>query len=117
MQKIKNSAENLIPTEIGVSKHCCHICFGRLSKKSTKIAKSNLSIPGYKKAQAGWRFPPGTPLDLQRRIIELVKKEVDQLRYFADSKRRSNSFPTADSGDEAIACDREIEVSPDDFWL
>lgn len=68
------------------------------------------------KAQAGWRFPPETPLDLQRAIIALLKKEVDELRHFADSKRRSDSFPTADSGDEARAHDREIEVSPDDFF-
>lgn len=61
-------------------------------------------------------IPPGTPLDLQRPIIGLVKKEVDQLRYCANSKRRSNSFPTADSRDEARAYDREIEVSPDDFF-
>lgn len=48
--------------------------------------------------------------------MELVKKEVDELRYFADPKRRSDSFPTADSGDEARAHDLGIEVSPDYFF-
>lgn len=48
--------------------------------------------------------------------MELVKKEIDELRYFADSKRRSDSFPTADSGNEARAHDRVIKVSPDDFF-
>lgn len=59
---------------------------------------------------------PETPLDLQRTFMELVKKEFDSLRCFADSKVRSDSFPTENSGDEARACDREIEVSPADFF-
>lgn len=32
MHKIKSSAENLVPIEIGVSKHCCHMC-GAFIKK------------------------------------------------------------------------------------
>lgn len=65
--------------------------------------------------QAGWRFPPGTPLDIHRSIMDLVRKEVDELRYFADPKRRSDSFPTGDSGDEERAGDREIDLSEDDM--
>lgn len=116
MHKLKNSAENLVPVEVGVSKHCCHMC-GVFIKKINEDCQKQFLVSGLQgKAQAGWRFPPETPLGLQRAIIELVKKEVDELRYFADSRRRSDSFPTADSGDEARAHDREIEVSPDDIF-
>ncbi len=90
---------------------------GAFIKKINENCQKQFVVSGLQgKAQAGWRFPPETPLDLQRTIIELLKKEVDELRHFADSKRRSDSFPTADSGDEARAHDREIEVSPDDFF-
>lgn len=61
-------------------------------------------------------IPPKTPLDLQRAIIELVNKEVKELRSLADVKHRSDSYPTLDSGDESRAHDREIEVSPDDIF-
>lgn len=88
-----------------------------LFTKLPKIAKSNSFVSGLQgKAHAGWRFPPDTPLDLLKALMELVKKEVDELRYFADPKRRSDSFPTADSGGEAIAHDLGIEVSPDYFF-
>ena len=58
--------------------------------------------------------PSGNTVDLQRTIMNLVRKEVDELRYFADSKRRSDSFPNADSGNEERADDWEIELSEDD---
>lgn len=88
-----------------------------LFTKLTKIAKSNSFVSGLQgKAHAGWRFPPDTPLDPLKPIMELVQKEVDELWYFADPERRSDSFPTADSGDEARAHDLGIEVSPDYFF-
>lgn len=90
---------------------------GAFIKKINENCQKQFLVSGPQgKAHAGWRFPPETPPDLQRAIIELIKKEVDELRYFADAKRRSDSFPTANSRDEARAHDREIEVSPDDFF-
>lgn len=66
---------------------------------------------GRKAHEAGWRFPLETPPDVQRDIMELVKKEVDELRSFADSKRRRSDFsPTenlGDEGDEARTCHRD----------
>ena len=59
-------------------------------------------------------FPSETPLDLQRAIMKLVRKEIDELRCFVESKRRSDSFPTADSGDEERAGDWEIDLSSND---
>lgn len=38
--------------------------------------------------------PPKTPPYVQKAITELAKKEVDELRCYADTKRRSDSFPT-----------------------
>lgn len=114
MHKMKRLGNNLSPIEIGVSKHCCYMC-GTFIGKINESCKQKLLVSGLQgKAHAGWRFPPETPLDLQRAITNLVRKEVDELRYFADSKRRSDSFPTADSEDEDRADDREIELSEDD---
>lgn len=116
MHKLTNSAENLIPVEGGVSKLCCHMC-GAFIKKIDETCQKQIFVSGLQgKVQAGWRFPPATPLGLQRAIIELVKKEVDELRYFANLNGRSDSYPTPDSDDEARASDREIEVSPGDFF-
>lgn len=51
--------------------------------------------------QQDGRFPPETPLVLQRVIMKLVRKEFDELRRcFAESKRRRDSFSTADSSGE-----------------
>ena len=51
--------------------------------------------------QQDGRFPPETPLVLQRAIMKLVRKEFDELRRcFAESKRRRYSFSTADSSGE-----------------
>lgn len=88
---------------------------GTFIGKINESCKQQLLVSGLQgKAHAGWRFPPETPLDLQRAITNLVRKEVDELRYFADSKRRSDSYPTAVSEDEERADDREIELSEDD---
>ena len=89
---------------------------GIFIKKFNEGRKQQLLVSGLQgKAQAGWIFPPGTLLDLQRTIMDLVRKKVDELRYFADSKRSSNSFLTKDSGDEERADDREIWLSEDDM--
>lgn len=66
---------------------------GAFIKEINENCQTQFVVSGLQgKAQAGWRFPPETPLDLQKAIMELVKKEIDELRYFADSKRRSDSF-------------------------
>lgn len=67
------------------------------------------------KTQAGWRFPPETPLDLQKAIMDRVRKEADELRYFVESRYMIGSFPTGDSGDEERADDREKTLSVDDI--
>lgn len=115
MHMIKSSAETPAPIEIGVSKQCCYLC-GKFLEKINKHCQKQFVVSVLQgKAYAGWRFPPETPLDLQRAIDQLVTKEVDELRRFADSKRRTNSFPTADSRDEARSHDRKIAVSWADF--
>lgn len=53
-------------------------------------------------------------MDLQRAIIKLVRKEIDELRCFVESQRRSDSFPTADFGDGERADDWKIDLSSDD---
>lgn len=114
MHRIKISGNNLSSIEIGVSKHCCYMC-GTFIRIINESSKQQLLVSGLQgKAHAGWRFPPETPLDLQRAVMNLVRKEVDELRYFAHSKRRSDSFPTADSEDEERTDDREIELSEGD---
>lgn len=64
-----------------------------------------------RKAQPGCRFPPETPLYVQRAITKLARKEVDELRCNADTKRRSDSFPTEVSGDEETTDYREGDMS------
>lgn len=63
----------------------------------------------------------GTLLHAQKAIVDLVRKEVDELRCFARSKRRSDSYPTGDSGDEAKADYRKKKIPIDvlknvDIW-
>lgn len=115
MHKIKGSGNNLSPIEIGVSKHCCYLC-EKFIKKLNASREQKLLVSGLQgKTQTGWRFPPETPLDLQKAIMDRVRKEVDELRYFAESKYRSDSFPTGDSEDEERADDREKKLSADDI--
>ena len=115
MHKMKGSGNNSSPIEIGVSKHCCYMC-GTFIRKTNESCEQKLLVSGLQgKTQAGWRFPPETPLDLQKAIMDLMRKEVDELRCFAESKRRSDSFPTGDSGDEERADDREKNLSVDDI--
>lgn len=121
MHKIKDSDTNLSPIEIGVSKHCCHMC-AVFIKKINESCEQKLLVSGLQgKAQAGWRFPPETPLDIQKSIMDLVRKEVDELRCFTESKRRSDSYPTGYSGDEARVNYRKKKVPMDvlknvDVW-
>lgn len=47
--------------------------------------------------QQDGRFPPETPLVLQRAIMKLMRKEFDELRRcFAESKPRRDSFGEID---------------------
>lgn len=111
MHKMKRLGNNLSPIEIGVSKRCCYLC-GTFIGKINESGKQQLLVSGLQgKTYAGWRFPPETPLHLQRAITNLARKEVDELRSFADSK---HSFPTADSEDEDRADEQNIELSEDD---
>lgn len=116
MHRIKSSVENSAPIEIGVSKHSCYLC-GKLIRKINKHFRMKFVVSGLQgKTHAGWRFPLETPLDLQRAIMKALNKEIVELRHFAYSKRRSDSFPTADSGDEARANDRKIGLCVADVF-
>lgn len=82
------------PIEIGMSKHCCHMC-AMFIKEINKISRMQLLVSGLRgKAQPGWRFPPETPLYVQRAITKQARNEVDELGCYADTKGRSDSFPT-----------------------
>lgn len=112
MHKIKGSGGSLSPIEIGVSKECCYFC-GAFIGEINKNRKQRLLVSGMEgKVHSGWRFLPETPLHFQAAIVKLVTKEVDGLKYFADSVCWSNVFPTPDFED---ANDWEIELSVDDI--
>lgn len=114
MHKIRGSVNYFLLIEIGVSKHCCYMC-GAFIKKINTNSQKKLFVSGLQgKTYVRWRFPSEAPLDLQRVIMKLGRKEIDELRCFVESKRRSDSFPTADSGDEERAGDWEIDLSSDD---
>lgn len=87
------------PIEIGLSQHCYHM-YGVFTKEINKTSRVQLVSGLQGKAQAGWRSPPETPLYFQRAITKLAGSKVDEFRCYADTVRRSDFFPTEDSGDE-----------------
>lgn len=111
MHMIKGLNVDSSPIEIVVSKHCCHMCWVFI-KEINKICSKSLVVSGLQgKAQVGWRFPPEALLYVQKPIMKLARKEIDELGCYADSKRRSDSSPTEDSGDEERAGYREVGMS------
>lgn len=83
------------PTEIGISKHSCWLCdiFFRCLESSLG---HKFVITGYQgKVRAGWRFPVEAGEAIRKPLLQILHKELGELRGMADPRRRSDSFLVA----------------------
>lgn len=97
------------PTEIGISKYSCWLCevlFWCLEFKSGH----KLGITGYQgKVHAGWHYLIKAGEATRNLLLQILHKELGELRGMVDPRRRNNSFPVSspevngeqsDSGEE-----------------
>ena len=95
------------PTEIGISKHSCWLCEVFFRCLESKLGYK-FRITGYQgNVHPGWHYPVEAGQAIRNALLEILHKELGELRGMADPRRRSDSFPVSSPDDWGGEVNRE----------